>query len=311
MTTAPQHLLSMATLLAALPLVASGCAVTARNALELEKSQLEREVARLQADKASLDARNSALDDRLLILERRLERCQEPERPSLPVVKLGASRLYEEDPPLVSEPPEDRHPTGGQSAGERPVLTLRGSTSYEVGSPASRRSVQGSRTEDFGHLGPDDLGVVSDPDIGQIAGGDNPMDEFNAAYQLYANQRYGEALDAFAAYLGKYPEHDYADNAMFWRGECYLASGRILKAVGELERLVARYPGSDKKASALYRVGFAYDKLGDEARALEYYFRVVDNHPGTDAARRAARRVAVLQEAGIFVGAAVPTSAGR
>ena len=166
-------------------------------------------------------------------------------------------------------------------------------------------------SEDFDHLGPDNLGVVSAGNAGETASGQDPIDEFNAAYQLYANKRYGEALDAFAAYLQEHPEHDYADNAMFWRGECYFASGRVLKAIGELERLVARYPGSDKKASALYRVGFAYDKLGDRARALEYYFRVVDNHPGTDAARRASRRVAVLQEAGIYVGAAVPTAAKR
>jgi TolA-binding protein len=96
---------------------------------------------------------------------------------------------------------------------------------------------------------------------------------------------------------------------LYWRGECYLAKGRFLKAIGEFERLGKRYPDSEKVPSGLYRIGFVYDKLKDFKTAVRYYFEVVEKYPGTDAARRAGNRVQEIQNRPN--GGAIPTAVTR
>ncbi|MCP4676674.1 MAG: tol-pal system protein YbgF [Deltaproteobacteria bacterium] len=161
----------------------------------------------------------------------------------------------------------------------------------------------------FEELAPDNLGVVSQQ--GVAGQDDSTMNAFHEAYRNYSNKRYDEALAKFSSFIHDNSQHPYADNAVFWRGECHLAKGKFFKAIGEFERLFRRYPKSEKVPSGLYRAGFAYDQLRDRAKALEYYFRVVDKHPGTDAARRASLRVSAIEGKGGRVSNLLPTAAKR
>ena len=138
-----------------------------------------------------------------------------------------------------------------------------------------------------------------------------PMDDFQKAYRAYSNKDFTVALVVFSRFVKENPDHEYADNAMYWRGECFFGRGKMLKAIGEYERLLRRYPRSDKTASTLYRIGFIYDKLHDRQMASEYYFKVVEMHPGTQAARKASLRVAAIrEEKGVSMGL-LPTSVKR
>jgi tol-pal system protein YbgF len=137
------------------------------------------------------------------------------------------------------------------------------------------------------------------------------MDQFHEAYRAFTNGQYDAALAGFSRFAAAQPAHAYADNALFWRGECLLAQGKALQAVGEYERLLGRYPQSEKAPAALLRIGSVYDKLSDFEKASDYYFKVVDGYPGTDEARRASQRVAAIQEARGRVFGVTPTSAKR
>ena len=123
--------------------------------------------------------------------------------------------------------------------------------------------------------------------------------------------QYDAALAGFSRFAAAQPAHEYADNAMYWRGECLLAQGKLLQAVGEYERLLGRYPRSEKAPATLLRIGFVYDKLNDLEKASDYYFKVVDGYPGSDEARKASQRVAAIQEARGRVFGVTPTSAKR
>ena len=268
---------------------AGGCATT-RGVLHEQISELEREVTRLEADKANLAARSSQLDDELVLCRERAEarsRRQHRQR-ELEVVRIGPESRRAALRPETQEEPEEIADDG---EGERPVLRL-------VGDRSSGETGGGG-----GPLPPvptvragESLGVAPMDGAGSAAAssGGGPMDLFHQAYRAYSNKSYQRALEGFAAFLREHPDHEYADNALFWRGECHLACGRLLKAVGEFERVLRRYPGSEKKPSALYRIGFVYDQLHDRSKARHYYFKVVERHPGTEAARRASRRVAAL-----------------
>jgi tol-pal system protein YbgF len=137
------------------------------------------------------------------------------------------------------------------------------------------------------------------------------MNQFHEAYRAYTNMQYDAALAGFSKFVAAQPEHDYADNAMYWRGECLLAQGKMLQAVGEYERLMRRYPRSEKAPAALLRIGFVYDKLNDLEKASDYYFKVVDGYPGSDEARKASQRMAAIQGSRGRAFGVTPTSAKR
>ncbi|HUT76194.1 MAG TPA: tetratricopeptide repeat protein [Polyangia bacterium] len=292
-------------------LVGGGCAGT-RQALEKQVKELESQLLTLKSEKVNLAARNAALDDRVLLLETRRDGCREDERRQrqLQVVRLTAEdeaedETFEEGPPIPVSP----QPAGD---GKRPVLSLTGSAQGSVNNAPRGSGSSGAFTGlPLGPLAGDNLGVVSiGGGRGEPAADDGPMALFQDGYRAHANGDHGAALDLLARFLKDHPEHPFADDALFWRGESYLALGKPLKGVGEFERLLGRYPGSDKAASTLYRIGFAYDQLGDPGKASEYYFKVVERHPGTDAARKASRRVAAIRESG-RAGGMLPTSAMR
>jgi tol-pal system protein YbgF len=109
---------------------------------------------------------------------------------------------------------------------------------------------------------------------------------YDAALALVTSKQCPKALDAFAAFLVKWPDHPYADNAMFWRGECYFQAGDYTHASEQLEGVVARFPAGNKAPDALLKLGMAQQKLGNAAKAKECFDRLLQLYPQSEAARR-------------------------
>jgi tol-pal system protein YbgF len=284
---------------------AAGCGPTK---VEMKETidRLQDHIARLQSERTNIEARSNAMDDQLVVLGKKLDRCQEGTRPLLEVVRLTPSD--EEETPAESEEEVPPEATKIDLSATRPVLTLDQRSVRRVAVGSGAGSLPGGSQPSFSDLGPDNLGVVA-ADEAKVPGG--PMEDFHAAYRAFSNRRHQEALEGFAAFVRDHPEHGYADNAIFWRGESYLALGKFFKAIGEYERLLRRYPRSEKVPSGFYRIGFAYDQLRDREKALEYYFKVVDKHPTSDAARRASKRVSAIEGKDRKAGRPMPTSAKR
>lgn len=299
---------------AILLLSAGGCAGRAPSAAEEQVRVLTREVAALKSERALAEARAGALDDKMLLLKTRLKKCETSSSPALQVVKLtpgGSESTVGEGDSAFVQTKEAAFENNSNGSSKRPVLVLGPKTRASRRAPTTNRPAAGPLlgSSDFEHLGADNLGVVSDKERTDLPQG--AMALFNNAYREYSNKQYSAALDGFAEFIKAEPGHAFADDAVYWRGECYLAQGKFLYAVGEFERLMRRYPSSEKVSSGLYRIGFAYDKLRDYAKAAEYYFEVVDKFPGSDAARRASSRVAEINSFTAAGGSFVPTSATR
>lgn len=257
---------------------------------------LEKEISQLRSEKVNLEARAGALDDRVVVLDKKLRRCGEEKSPLLSVVRLSPEAEAPQASQMNRLDDSNEHFEGDEAEeGQRPVLVLRGFRGTGAG---YEKSLQASR-EDFSSFGPENLGVVnpveSENSPSETSSVPGEMDLFNEAYRAYSNRNYEQALEAFSEFVKENPEHPYADNALYWRGECYLASREFFKGIGEFERLLRRYPKSDSAPSSLYKIGFSYDQLNDRTKAVEYYFQVVDKFPHTDAARRASQRVSALE----------------
>lgn len=108
---------------------------------------------------------------------------------------------------------------------------------------------------------------------------------YDAAFSLVSARRFDEALDALAAFLVKWPDHPYANNAMYWRGECYFAGGDYQHAAEQFDGVLKRYPAGNKAPDALLKLGMSQQKLGNATRAKESFDRLAQQFPGTQAAR--------------------------
>lgn len=113
------------------------------------------------------------------------------------------------------------------------------------------------------------------------------VEAYDSALSLVRADRCHDALNAFASFLARWPEHPHADNAMYWRGECLLRLGETLRGVEEFDGLLRRYPTGNKAPDALYKLFVTWRRLGDEARSSAAAARLLQDFPGTDAARRA------------------------
>ncbi len=109
---------------------------------------------------------------------------------------------------------------------------------------------------------------------------------YDAALALVNGKQYAPALDAFAAFMLKCPDHPYVENAMYWRGECYFAQGEYMRATEQLEGVLARFPSGGKTPDALLKLGISQQKLGNPQKAKTYFDKLTREWPRSDAARR-------------------------
>jgi tol-pal system protein YbgF len=106
--------------------------------------------------------------------------------------------------------------------------------------------------------------------------------------------RHAEAQAGFRAFLGKYPRHDYADNAQYWLGETYYAQKQYREAMAEFRKVVKVYPRGNKVPDALLKVGYCYAALGEAAKARDVLSQVTTIYPTSGPARLAAQKLAEL-----------------
>ncbi|MFO0607435.1 MAG: tetratricopeptide repeat protein [Polyangiales bacterium] len=109
---------------------------------------------------------------------------------------------------------------------------------------------------------------------------------YEEALAMARGGRCADAVGAFTRFLERWPEHPHADNAMYWRAECFLRGGDAPRAVQEFEGLLARFPAGNKVADALYKLAVTYGRMGDADRAARATQRLTAEFPDSEAARR-------------------------
>jgi tol-pal system protein YbgF len=262
---------------------ASGCAhgtVADRQLASLEDG-LNRETARLDREDPRLDPARIQAEE-----QSKLGHSQAPVVPSPHVIALGTSA------PDGAESMQSGGETAGAQSGEdttdtspRPVIRV-------VGSGIVRRAGRGpdDRIEETLPDEPAE-GTRIGPPIQANAPPSSALDpnakrSYDAALALVNAHDYDHALDAFAAFLVKWPDHPNADNAMYWRGECYFAKGELARAAEEFDGTIKRFPMGNKVPDCLLKLGICAQKLGNQAKSAAYFDRLAHEFPRSEAARR-------------------------
>jgi len=251
--------------------VALGLMACARTAEERQLDQMREDIDRIQA------ARDRDSEEVLhpLVADETPARVA-PVRAPPPPPSAG-----EPAPGVVSVGPgsddRDDEPPDTEDTSPRPVLRIYG---------ASR----GPGRYLFRSADPDAPAAVDDGSAAAPARA-GPLDPeakraYDAALALVNAHQFDKALDALASFLLKWPDHPYADNAMYWRGECYFARGEYSRAAEQFEGVVARFPVGDKVPDALLKLGICSQKLGNALQAKAWFDRLMQQAPQSDAARR-------------------------
>lgn len=114
---------------------------------------------------------------------------------------------------------------------------------------------------------------------------------YNQAKNLLDHGQLPASRGMFEALLKQYPDHDLADNALYWIGESWYAQALWLKAAQSFLRVAQEYPRANKVPDAMLKLGLTYRQLGDDKAASEVLRQLARTYPNTQAAHLAVQRL--------------------
>lgn len=138
-------------------------------------------------------------------------------------------------------------------------------------------------------------GTPTPPTAGQAPASNEPADPakeklfYEAAFDLIKTKDFDKASQAFAAFLRKYPNSQYAGNAQYWLGEVNLAQGDLQGAGQAFARVSQAYPSHSKVPDSLFKLADVEQRLGNTQKARGILQQVIAQYPGSSAAQLSQR----------------------
>jgi tol-pal system protein YbgF len=250
-----------AAFLAAATLGALGCG-RPESAADRQFAELREQVDKIERDRDTIDQRIGALEVAVAD-EKGDAKAAQPRN----VVQLGG--------------PVDGEGEDPNEKGERPDIRVTGAGGGGV-APVRARSGKSGRAR----IEESELPAVR-PDAARSSALDpDAKASYEAALALVQGRQYDRGVEGLSAFLARWPDHPYAENAIYWRGEAYFAQGEYLRAGEQFEAVMARFGSGKKAPDALLKLGMCQDRLGASTRAREYWERLKTEYPKSEAAKR-------------------------
>lgn len=117
---------------------------------------------------------------------------------------------------------------------------------------------------------------------------------YDASFSLIQKKDYPKAEQAFTAFLNKFPNSQYAGNALYWLAEVNLVQGNFQGASTNFNKVIQQYPDHNKVPDAMYKLATVQDQLGDKAKAKELLRQLITKYPSSSAATLAKRMLQTL-----------------
>jgi tol-pal system protein YbgF len=200
------------------------------------------------------------------------------------------------DPSLESDDEVEAPESEQASDLPRPVLRLYGAPAAGSSQPTMSAATLAPGTPPFGVRPsaqvaplPSSALLPASPRVPAAAPDDAAVREYREALAMVRDRRLDAALPALERFVAAHPNHPYADNALYWRGEVFFLRHQFPQALREYARLLSTYPRGNKVADALLRTGICHLRMGDAARARASFRRLRESFPQSVAARRASR----------------------
>ena len=124
----------------------------------------------------------------------------------------------------------------------------------------------------------------------------SPREIYNMAHSDYLKGSYSLAIDGFKIYLEQFKDSPYADNALYWIGECYFAQREFETAIEYFKRLILEYPQGDKVPAAYLKRGISLMELGKNDEALSVFTLLTSKFPMEEETRIAQDKIREIRK---------------
>ncbi len=102
---------------------------------------------------------------------------------------------------------------------------------------------------------------------------------YKKAIETYRQKRFKEAVPIFQSIADMHPDHDLADNALYWKGESLYSMKDFSVAAKTFKQLIGKYPKGNKAPDAYLKLGLANLSLGNIKDGRRYLKEVIKKYP--------------------------------
>ena len=118
--------------------------------------------------------------------------------------------------------------------------------------------------------------------------------KYRMGLDTYRNRHYSKALTHFDRVLSMAPYGSWADNAQYWKGECYYGMGKFGQGLTEFTKVFA-YRKTEKADDAQLKIARCHLALGDKTSALRAFQQLVDEYPKSEYVGTAKKEISYLR----------------
>ena len=120
-------------------------------------------------------------------------------------------------------------------------------------------------------------------------------DAYKAAFDLFKNGEYANAIAQFESFLQSYPQSNLAPGAAYWIGNARYALRDYQLAIDAQKRLISKYPNSNKVPDAFLNIASSQLEMGDSKASKQTLENLLTKYPQSDAAKKAKQRLANIK----------------
>ncbi len=117
---------------------------------------------------------------------------------------------------------------------------------------------------------------------------------YNMAYADYLKGNFQLAIDGFKIYLDNFLESPFADNALYWIGECHFSQKEYELAIDRFNELILNFPLGDKIPAAYLKKGISLMELERKEEALAVFKLLISKYPLEDETKIAQEKIKEL-----------------
>lgn len=127
----------------------------------------------------------------------------------------------------------------------------------------------------------------AEPQVSRAIVGAQIADNYRAALMLYGRGKLADSRKAFQQVYDSDPSGELADNALYWIGETFFATGDYTTAIKYFRRVTNDYGDQNKAPDAAYKTGVALEKSGDLQLAKQAFEECIKRYPYSTSAASA------------------------
>jgi len=102
---------------------------------------------------------------------------------------------------------------------------------------------------------------------------------YRKGWSQFRQRKFPAALETFATFLERYPDHENNHLATYWSGEIHYEGNNYKDAITAYTNFLVKYTDSPKRLDAIYSRAYAKYALGDYAEARKDFSAVINQYP--------------------------------